>query len=125
MACDVPGCPKNTHGNALCPMHYARKRKTGSVGPVSSLYVERIASADDFWAKVAKGPDCWTWGGTIHASGYGQGDRGRDARHAGEVAHRRGSHARISGGHRRGRGLHRDAARCGDLAGGYTEPGGG
>jgi hypothetical protein len=78
--CAVEGCPKNTHGNTLCPMHYARKRKTGSVGPVGSLYVERIATAADFWGLVDRSGDCWLWTGSTTARG-GYGRAGARAAH--------------------------------------------
>jgi len=69
--CAVEGCAKQSRGNTLCPMHYARKRKTGSVGPAGSSYKERGAK---FWDLVEKGErgDCWEWLGTRHKSGYGR-----------------------------------------------------
>ena len=63
--CAVPECEKITTARGLCPMHYARARKTGALPA-------RPTAADRFWAKVNKSEGCWEWIGFRDRKGYGK-----------------------------------------------------
>lgn len=71
--CSVSACGRDVKGRGLCGAHYARFKRTGTVGtdPVAPSGV--IPQSVRFWAKVTKGGpgDCWIWTGALNEHGYG------------------------------------------------------
>lgn len=71
--CSVNACGRDVKGRGLCGAHYARFKRTGTVGtdPVAPSGV--IPQSIRFWAKVTKGgpDDCWIWTGALNEHGYG------------------------------------------------------
>lgn len=78
--CKVEGCPRGGKFiRGLCPTHYSRLRKTGTVGPAESMVGtasmslrERLARIG--WDEVVRRPElgpCWEWKGARHPQGYG------------------------------------------------------
>lgn len=66
-ACSQPNCGKPAHARGMCPMHYARFRKTGD--PTRTKYPPL---AERFWAQVDKTQgECWLCIGTPKEGGYG------------------------------------------------------
>ena len=75
--CSVKDCRKPVGNRGMCPMHYARVRRHGSVTFTHRPRTEK-ERIERFWRLVDKrGPsDCWPWLGT-HSSGYGYYNRTR------------------------------------------------
>ena len=79
LSCSVPQCDRPAKRRGLCGAHYARVRRTGSVGtaPIEDHSVKTLA--ERFWAKVDKnGPimraelgQCWVWTAATKDGGYG------------------------------------------------------
>lgn len=73
--CTETDCNRRVHAKGLCPLHYQRARKEGSLP-------EGVSLADRFWPWVDKnGPvptnvpglgDCWVWTRYQTPLGYGQ-----------------------------------------------------
>jgi hypothetical protein len=72
MQCCVDGCEKGAtyRAEALCAMHYHRRRRLGSFDLGPSREQAAIAR---FWLKVDKSDadGCWPWTGFRMATGYG------------------------------------------------------
>lgn len=85
--CIVDGCDHLGRSAGMCYMHYARKRRTGSVGSPTG-HNEPVEVR--FWSKVAKGglDECWPWQGSMHPQGYGSfGYSSRRTMHAHRAAY--------------------------------------
>jgi hypothetical protein len=67
--CTVPDCENPEIATGLCPMHYSRFRKHGSL----DSQPRRVNTIDDLWGRVDKdAPNgCWNWTAAINAAGYG------------------------------------------------------
>ena len=69
MTCSIVGCEKPSRARTWCVAHWRRWRIHGDPNVcMTNLHVSQEAR---FWQKVQKGPDCWTWTGSLTTGGYG------------------------------------------------------
>jgi hypothetical protein len=68
MTCTVEDCSKPIQYGGLCPMHVARKRRTGTTDPGPCA---QLPATERFWNKVMKTAGCWYWTGHRNNHGYG------------------------------------------------------
>jgi len=67
--CEVEECDKPAAKQRYCSMHYARKRRNGSVNAVRVIHGDRLAG---FMQKVEQSEGCWEWLASRTPQGYGQ-----------------------------------------------------
>jgi len=84
--CSIEGCENELRARGWCPTHWKRWKVHGD--PNVCTTNRHIPLADRFWMKVAKGPGCWNWTGSLVTAGYGSIMERVDGRNHHHVAHR-------------------------------------
>lgn len=64
--CSIDECDRKVISRGVCPLHYQRLRKQGSLPDRN-----RPTPEERFWAKVNKTETCWLWTAVI-VGGYGK-----------------------------------------------------
>lgn len=66
--CTFEPCTRRVHAWDLCNGHYRQSAEGRQLAPITRT----LPPEQRFWLRVDRSGECWTWTGTLDASGYGR-----------------------------------------------------